>query len=74
MKHAQHAAHNPKMGLFRQLWWCYLKILKDLPTWLKLTTSLENDPDSQPIHRSDGELKEGIYTIYIYTNTSMDIF
>ena len=50
MQHAQHAVHKPKfekMGLFRHP--CDgMERLKDPPTWMKVTTTLEKDPSPDP--------------------------
>ena len=51
LRRAQNAAHNPKfekMKLFRHPRWWYLRRLKDPPTWLKVTTTLE-DPNPHPL-------------------------
>ena len=42
-----------KMGLFRHPQWWYLKRLKDPPTWLKVTTALEKDPNSHSQQQSE---------------------
>ena len=50
IKCAQHAAHNPKFEkteLLRQPWWWHLQILKGPPTWLKVATTSEIEP--QPL-------------------------
>ena len=51
MKRAQHVSHYPqleKMELFRHPQLCYMKALKDTPTWLKVTSTLQKDPNHNP--------------------------
>ena len=73
MKGAQHATHtcntNPKlekMGLFRHPRWCYLKKLKDPPTWLQVTTTLK-DLNLHPLANREQFM---IYMIMIYVSSN----